>query len=58
MRNNLADQSIIKVLTQITQAMHDVEIVARAGPAKAKLAYLVVGSSLKFVHLCTKEKVT
>jgi hypothetical protein len=38
--------------------LNDVEIVAGAGQAKAKLAYLVVGSGLKFVHLCTKEKVT
>jgi hypothetical protein len=56
MKNNLASQK--NKSNTNNYLSNDVEIVAGAGQAKAKLAYLVVGSGLKFVHQCTKEKVT
>jgi hypothetical protein len=56
MQNNLASQK--NKSNTNNYLSNDVEIVAGAGQAKAKLACLVVGSGLKSVHLCTKEKVT
>jgi hypothetical protein len=55
MKNNLTDSN---KSTNTNYPSNDDEIAAGVGPAKEKLAYLVVGSSLKSVNFCTKEKVT